>query len=212
MDHDATIDRMFHLLVTGDGCGAMLVAEDAMRAGASLDEIVRHVFLPVATLVERLHRAAQITAEAYRNARSLLMRLAREVRAIASRLRLEAGSVRSAFVGITFRRGVLRAAVSDPTIDARRASIIAAEVRGAVKAVGAEARSIVLDFSACRALSTAGLGLAVEVQRDADERGVRTVLCGVSPESARVLRAVSGGRRAAPVAADEAALQRLLAA
>lgn len=207
MSRELTIERLFTLLISGDAGGAMLLTEDALRGGEPVDGFLRDVLLPVATIVERLHRAGQIAREARESARRLLARLASEARSMALR---SSGAAAAPFVSIEIRSRVISAVVHEPGIDARRAQVIASEVRGAVKAVGGAAEAIVLDCSRVQTVSSAALAMILEIEACAREHGLRAVTHGLTPEATRILRLMRPGRvkRFAP----RAIVERLAAA
>lgn len=202
MSRELTIERLFTLLISGDAGGALLLTEDSLRSGEPVDAFLRDVLLPVATIVERLHRAGQIAREARESARRLLVRLASEARSMAQRA---GGAAAAPFVSIGIQSRVISALVHESSIDARRAQVIASEVRGAIKAVGGGADALVLDCSRVHHVSSAALAMILEVEACAREHGLRAVTHGLTPEAARILRLMrpSRAKRFAPRAIVE---------
>ena len=77
---DTLIERLFHLLITGDAPRARALIEQTLAHGASADELIIETFRPIATMIESLCRADQLTHYARDHATVLLQNLLDDAR------------------------------------------------------------------------------------------------------------------------------------
>ena len=73
--HESLIERMFHALITGDAKLARKLIEQTLAADVTVDELVRETYRPIASMIESLSRAGQLTDRARDHATVLLQNL-----------------------------------------------------------------------------------------------------------------------------------------
>ena len=80
------------------------------------------------------------------------------------------------FVSFERKAGVLRAKLVGPGVGQREAPIIADEIAAQLSSADAGVKTLLLDLKRVQVMSGLGLGLCVELCRQARERGIRTVI------------------------------------
>ncbi|MHC5024624.1 MAG: STAS domain-containing protein [Planctomycetota bacterium] len=182
---DATIERLFPLLLGGDCAAALELLGERRRDGATADQLRAEVIAPLWSMLHRLHRSGQVTPVAYTGAQSLLDRLSGDLResgaaglaAAASPARSESG-----FVQCRFNRGVLALRLAGPSIGEREARIARDDILERLRRHGREIRTLVLDFTEIRMMSSIGLNLCIDVRNTAQGLGARTIAYGLRRE------------------------------
>ena len=87
---------------------------------------------------------------------------------------------RAQFVSISRTPGAVVARLVTPAIGQREAPIIEFEIREALDERDSGCRWLVVDMSAVSVLSSMGLGMCVELRRQARERRMRTAIFGLN--------------------------------
>ncbi|HRQ74339.1 MAG TPA: STAS domain-containing protein [Phycisphaerales bacterium] len=113
--------------------------------------------------------------------------------------------VRSAFSG-----GVLRAWLETPAVGDREAHQFAKEINEAIQSWGRRVKSLVIDVSEVRSMTSLGLGVIVNARNAAAEHGASTYVLGATRELADLFRMMRIDRLCTLVL-DEPELKKVLA-
>ena len=73
--HENLIERLFHALITGDANLARKLIGQTLAGEVTVDELVRETYRPIASMIESLSRAGQLTDQARDHATVLLQNL-----------------------------------------------------------------------------------------------------------------------------------------
>lgn len=119
--------------------------------------------------------------------------------------------VRTNFVTITFKSGVLTIAPMSPRMGEHESTSISADLRPAMARCMKRLRVVVLDLTEVTMMTSYGMGVCVEIRNTADALGVRTVVCGLRPELEDMFRMLKVSRLFT-ITHDEAELATALAA
>lgn len=119
---------------------------------------------------------------------------------------------KTGFTHIWTARGHLIARVLTPNVGQREVAIVTSEIGDAITELQAESkgRSMVLDLTDVRMLSSMGLGMCVDLKNQADRAKMRPLLFGASATLLELLKLMRVDRLYT-VVADQPALDRLLA-
>lgn len=79
--HENLIERLFHALISGDANLARKLIEQTLAGDVTADELVRETYRPIASMIESLSRAGQLTDQARDHATVLLQNLLDDARA-----------------------------------------------------------------------------------------------------------------------------------
>ncbi len=79
--HESLIERLFHALITGDANLARKLIVQTLAGDVTADELVRETYRPIASMIESLSRAGQLTDQARDHATVLLQNLLDDARA-----------------------------------------------------------------------------------------------------------------------------------
>lgn len=99
-----------------------------------------------------------------------------------------AHALRSSFVSVTNRDGVITVRPAGPRLLEREAVIIAADVKPLISHVGGGLRRLVIDLSEIGMMSSFGLGMCIELRNVARSLNATTVLYGLSDELEELVR------------------------
>jgi anti-anti-sigma factor len=102
--------------------------------------------------------------------------------------------VRTNFVTITFKAGVLTIAPMSPRLGEHEAVSISADLRPAMARCMKRLRVVVIDMAEVTMMTSYGMAMCVEIRNTADSLGVRTVVCGLRPELEDMFRMLKVSR------------------
>ncbi len=96
----------------------------------------------------------------------------------------------SQFVTMQLHQGVLTVKPAGPTVGQREAAIIADEISAELDGLQQRPRVLLLDLSEIRVLSSAGLGMCIELRQRAYAGQAETIIFGLCDELEQLLRAL----------------------
>jgi anti-anti-sigma regulatory factor len=185
LTEDATIERIFPALLSGDRAAALAQLDERLRAGATPEQLREEVLRPLQSMLARLRQSGQVTTEAHDGAALLIDDLQDQL-AIPlvplSEAPPAAAPPASRFVTCRFGRGVLTLQLAGPSLNEREARIAGEEIQGQVRRHGHDVRTIVLDFTEVQMMSSIGLNLCIDVRNMARGLGARTIAYGLRRE------------------------------
>lgn len=72
MSQEVLVERMFEALINGDRTSARAILQDAFSQNAPADRVLTHLMWPAYEMIDRLHRADQLTTMGYHFSTRLL--------------------------------------------------------------------------------------------------------------------------------------------
>ena len=120
-------------------------------------------------------------------------------------------SQETVFATLTHQGGVLKVRFKGPGIGEREATVLSAEIGDAIASLGRRLSVLVLDLRDVRTMSSIGLGMCIQLRNQAKDHRARSVMLGVNPQLADLIRMLKVNRLYTMVD-DEDDLARWLAA